>query len=52
MITAPDAILAPHRPHREQLIHDEREMEEETFAQTPQEAQKDESPLQINTLPI
>ncbi|CAE6488536.1 unnamed protein product [Rhizoctonia solani] len=52
LITAPDAILAPHRPHREQLIHDEREMEEETFAQTPQEAQKDESPLQINTSPI
>ncbi|KAH7337676.1 hypothetical protein B0J17DRAFT_718426 [Rhizoctonia solani] len=52
LITAPDAILAPHRPHREQLIHDEREMEEETFAQTPQEAQKDESALQISTLPI
>ncbi|KAJ1301063.1 hypothetical protein OPQ81_003481 [Rhizoctonia solani] len=31
------------------LIHDEREMEEEAFAQTPQEAQKDESTLQINT---
>ena len=26
-------------------------MEEEAFAQTPQEAQKDESSLQINTLP-
>ncbi|KDN46590.1 hypothetical protein RSAG8_04243, partial [Rhizoctonia solani AG-8 WAC10335] len=46
LITAPGCILAPHRSHRERLIHDEREMEEEALAQTPQEAQKDESALQ------